>query len=79
MSSLKLILEKEKPHILALCETKMAKNSHGILEETINKKQYKIIPRYTKAGKEGMVIAVRNNTFQNILDVTRSQLNSTLL
>ena len=59
MASLKIILEKEQPEIVALCETKMAKNSHGLLEETMNKTRYKIIPRYTKAGKEGMVIAVK--------------------
>ncbi len=76
MASLKGILEKEQPHVLALCETKLAKNAHGLLEETINKKRYKIIPRYTKAGKEGMVIALRNDTFQSILDVTQSQLNT---
>ncbi len=76
MSSLKVILEKEQPHVIALCETKLSKNSHGLLEETVDKKNYKIIPRYTKYGKEGMMVAIRNNTFQNILDVTHSQLNT---
>ena len=76
MASLRIILQKVQPTILALCETKLSKNSHGLLEETLGTKLYKIIPRYTKAGKEGLVIAVKNNTFRTVLDVTNSQLKT---
>ena len=78
MESLKIIIEKQQPDIIALCETKLGKNSLGLIEETLNKKQYKLIPRFTKAGKEGLTLAVKHNTFQTTLDVTHTQLNTIL-
>ena len=76
MESLKMILEELQPTIITLCETKLAESAHGLLEETLNKKQYKIIPRYTKAGEKGMVVAVKHNNFKTIRDVTQSQLKT---
>ena len=63
MASLKVITEKAQPDIVAICETKLAKNAQGLIEETLNSKQYKIIPRFTKVGKEGLLIAVKHNFF----------------
>lgn len=78
MESLKIIIERQQPDIIALCETKLAENSKGLVEETLNKKQYKITNRFTKAGKEGLTLAVKHNTFQTTLDVTHSQLKTIL-
>ena len=78
MTSLKLSIEKAQAHIVALCETKLSEKAHGLVEETINKKEYKIFPRYTKAGKEGLIIAVKHNTFKSTLDVTQSQLKTVI-
>ena len=54
----------------------LAKKSEGVLNDALNKKSYKIIPRFTKAGKEGLVVAVKHNTFQSVLDVTTTHLNT---
>ena len=50
MESLRIILQKVHPTILALCETKLSKNSHGLLEETLGTKLYKIIPLFIFLG-----------------------------
>ena len=76
MESLKMIIKELQPNILTLCETKLPETSHGLLEETLNKKEYKILPRYTKAGKEGLVVAVKHNTFKAVREVTESQLKT---
>ena len=76
MTSLESIVQSTKPHIIALCETKLSKNSNGIIEEVFNKKEYKSFPRFTKVGKEGLLIAVKHNTFKSVLEVTQSQLNT---
>ena len=76
MTSLESIVQSTKPHIIALCETKLSKNSNGIIEEVFNKKEYKSFPRCTKVGKEGLLIAVKHNTFKSVLEVTQSQLNT---
>ena len=39
-------------------------------------KQYKIYPRFTKVGKEGIALAVKHNTFKSTLEVTHTQLNT---
>ena len=64
------------PGIVLLCETKLSKATKGILNETFDNKQFSIIPRFTKAGKEGLVIAIKHNTFKSVLDVTTTQLNT---
>ena len=61
MASLKVIQDKAQPDIMAICETKLSKNSKGLISETLNDKQYKIIPRFTKVGKEGLIIAVKQH------------------
>ena len=39
MESLKIIIEKQQPDIIALCETKLGKNSQGLVEETLVKQK----------------------------------------
>ena len=74
--SLKKIMSTLGPDIVVLCETKLSKSTKGVLNHTFDKKQFTVIPRFTKAGKEGLVIAVKHNTFQSILDVTSTNLNT---
>ncbi len=76
--SLKKIVGILSPDIVALCETKLAKSTKGVLSNTFHNSQYKVIPRFTKAGKEGLVVAVKHNAFKSVLDVTSTQLNTIL-
>ena len=71
-----MINKKVDADIVALCETKRGENDIGHLEETMNKKQYKIYPSSTKVGKEGIALAVKHNAFKYTLDVTTTQLNT---
>ena len=74
--SLKKILGCLSPDIVALCETKLSKATKGVLSKNFDERVYSIIPRFTKAGKEGLVIAVKHNTFKSVLDVTTTELNT---
>ena len=76
MSSLEIINQNLQADIIALCETKLGTNAKGLLEESLNKKQYKIFPKFTKPGKEGLVLAIKHNTFKTTLEVTNSKLKT---
>ena len=76
MTSLELIKQDLQPDIIALSETKLGKSAYGLLEESLKKKLYKIYPRFTKAGKEGIVLAVKHNAAKTIMEVTNSQLKT---
>ena len=74
--SLKAIIQSVLPDVVVLCETKLSKATGGLLNDIFNKNQFKVFPKFTKAGKEGIAVAVRNNAFQSCLDVTSSNLNT---
>ena len=76
MTSLELINKDIQPDIIALCETKLAESACGLLEESLNKKLYKIFPKFTKLGKEGLVLAVKHTTAKTIMEVTNSRLKT---
>ena len=78
MTSLSLINKKIKADLLALTETRLGNNGLGHLEEHLDKKQYKIFPRFTKAGEKGIALAIKHNTFKTVRDVTNSQLKTIL-
>ena len=62
------IIRKSRPTIVALCETKMGNN--GKLKEIFS--NYEIVPRITKQGKGGLLIAVEKNFFAESREVTDS-------
>ena len=74
--SLKEIVQSLLPDVVVLCETKLSKKTSGVLNQVFDEKQFAIIPRFTKAGKEGLAVIVKHNTFQSVLDVTSSNLNT---
>ena len=64
--SIQKIVDDLKPKILALCETKLP--SGNTIKNTLP--NYEICSRPTKAGKSGLAIGVKLQTFNSILDVT---------
>ena len=77
--SLKAIVQSLLPDVVVLCETKLSKKTSGVLNQVFDEKQFAIIPRFTKAGKEGLAVIVKHNTFQSVLDVTSSNLNTIMI
>ena len=67
-------VKKLQPKIIILCETKLPSNS------AIKKSfpDYEVCAKPTKAGKSGLAICVKLQTFQSVLDVTSSELNDIL-
>ena len=72
--SLSLIVDKLQPKIIVLCETKLAANN--VIKNMLP--DYEVSTRPTKAGKRGLAICVRKQTFLMVLDVTSSTLNDIL-
>ena len=72
--SLALIVDKLQPKIIVLCETKLAANN--VIKNMLP--DYEVSTRPTKAGKRGLAICVRKQTFQMVLDGTSSTLNDIL-
>ena len=66
--SLGEIVDKLQPKIVILCETKLA--SGNLLKKLLP--GYDISNKPTKAGKSGLAIAVKYQTFKSVLDVTNS-------
>ena len=64
--SIQKIVDDLKPKILALCETKLP--SGNTIKNTLP--DYEICSRPNKAGKSGLAIGVKLQTFNSILDVT---------
>lgn len=64
--SIRKIVDKLQPKIVIMCETKLPSGSavKKILPE------FEVCAKPTKAGKSGLVICVKLQTFQSILDVT---------
>ena len=62
------IIKEVKPHIFAMCETKLANG------QTINKAfpDYEVCTASKKTGQKGLAIGVKRNTFKSVLDVTNS-------
>ena len=58
--SLKQILAMKKPDIVALCETKLHRNSKFDI------KGYKVLKSNLKAGKEGILIAAKEGTYDTM-------------
>ena len=48
----------------------------GVLRKVFDEKQFSMIPKFTKAGKEGLAVIVKHNTFQSVLEVTSSNLQT---
>ena len=67
-NSLRNILEKVNPTIVALCETKLGRLSK--MQKVMP--GYKLYPRYVKQGKGGLLIGIKRNTFRSTLNVTSS-------
>ena len=74
--SLKAIIQSLLPDVVVLCKTKLSKATSGLLNNIFNKNQFKVFSKFTKAGKEEIVVAIRNNAFQSSLEVTSSNLNT---
>ena len=72
--SLRKIVDNLQPKIIVLCETKLSCGS--LLKKVLP--EYEICPRATKAGKGGIAIAVKLQTFSSVIDVTNS-LNKNIL
>ena len=72
--SIRKIIDKLKPKIIALSETKLASGSSikSLLPE------YDVCSRPTKAGKRDIAICVKLETFKSILDVTTTPHNDIL-
>jgi hypothetical protein len=72
--SIRKIVDDIKPKIIVLCETKLSTGStvKSILPE------YEVCCRPTKAGKRGLAICVKLQTFKSILDVTTTPNNDIL-
>ena len=67
-SSLKEIIENLAPKVIALCETKLPSDS--VIKNMLP--DYDINHSPTKVGQSGIVIAVKKQTFNSVLDVTKS-------
>ena len=70
--STKDILKKLAPKVIALCETKLP--SDNFIKTMLP--DYEINSRPTKTGQSGLVIAVRKQTFNSVLDVTTTSHNN---
>ncbi len=65
--SLRDIIKMKKPDIVALCETKLHKNSKFEI------KGYNMIKSNLKAGKEGILVAVKEGTYNTIQMIYESE------
>ena len=73
MDSLEKIVDAVNPDIIALCETKKA---NRIKKNELN--QYNVIESNLKAGKEGLLLGVKNGSFKSIREVTDTELKNIL-
>ena len=71
--SLERIIPSIDPDIIALCETK---KSNGMKEEEL--KNYEIIERNVRQGKEGLMVGVRLGSFKDMDEVTDTELKNIL-
>ena len=67
--SIQQIVEKINQAVLVFCETKLPDDKW--LQRMLP--NYSINSRATKTGKSGIAVAVKNQTFQSVLDVTTSE------
>ena len=74
--SIKEILKKVEPDILALCETKVGNST--VVDNNIEEAGYKGITRNIKNGQGGLVIATRTSSMGRVKNVTTSPLKSIL-
>ena len=65
--SLHHILQMNQPDIVAICETKLHKNSQYDISG------YKVIKSNLKAGKEGILVAVKEGTYQTAEKIFESE------
>ena len=68
--SLKHILAMKRPDVVALCETKLHKNSKFDI------KGYKVLKSNLKAGKEGILVAAKEGTFDTMELVYEAELKN---
>ena len=73
--SIKKIVEDVNPKIICLCETKLP--SGKTIKAALP--TYEICSRPTKAGKSGIAIGVKLETFKSIIDVTATPNNDILV
>ena len=66
--SIKNIVEKIQPKIVAICETKLGCGQ--TIKSTLP--GYEVCPRNNKTGQKGLAVCVKKNTFRSVLDVTSS-------
>ena len=69
--SIRKIVDKLKPKIFVLCETKL---SSGNAIKTLLP-EYSVRPKPTKTGKSGLAICTKLQTFKSVLEVTTSSHN----
>ena len=74
-TSTKDIIEKLAPKVIAFCETKLP--SDQFIKKMLP--GYDINSRPTKLGQSGLVIAVKKQTFNSVLDVTTTSHNNILV
>ena len=68
VESIKNIVEKHQPQIMALCETKLG--SGQVIKNALP--GYEVCIRNCKTGQKGSAVCVKLNTFRSVLDVTSS-------
>ena len=69
--SLEQIMKAVNPDIIVLCETKRG----GCLKKD-ELEQYKVIPKNTKPGKEGLLVGVRKESFKSVREITETELTN---
>ena len=72
--SVRDIITRLSPQIIIFCETKLP--SDQVLKKLLP--EYEINCRPTKSGQSGLAIAVKNQTFNSVLDVTSTSHNNIL-